>query len=80
MILIVELYCSEQLIKRIADAMVSGGYRDAGYEYVIVDDCWSEMKRDSSGHLHPDPIRFPSGMKNLGDYVFKKKTILQTVV
>lgn len=49
--------------------MVSGGYKDAGYEYVIVDDCWSEMKRDTNGHLHPDPTRFPNGMKSLGDYV-----------
>lgn len=71
--LIVNQYSSEQLIKRIADAMVTGGYRDAGYEYVIVDDCWSEMKRDSSGHLHSDSTRFPSGMKSLGDYVCKRK-------
>lgn len=60
---------SEQLIKRTADAIVSGGYRDAGYEYVIIDDCWAEMKRDHFGHLHPDRIRFPNGMKSLGDYV-----------
>lgn len=56
--------------------MVSGGYRDAGYEYVIVDDCWSEMKRDSSGHLHPDSTRFPSGMKDLGDYVYNKSELV----
>lgn len=59
--------------------MVSGGYRDAGYEYVIVDDCWSEMKRDSSGYLHPDRTRFPSGMKHLGDYVFTKEVNYGTI-
>src|SRR5215475_130795 len=30
----------ERLIQRMADAMVASGMRDAGYQYVIVDDCW----------------------------------------
>lgn len=60
---------SENLIKRTVDAIVRDGYKDAGYEYVIIDDCWSEMERSSEGLLVPDKLRFPSGMKALSDYV-----------
>lgn len=52
-----------------ADRMVSDGYLAAGYEYLIVDDCWLAKTRDSDGNLQPDKDRFPSGMKALGDYV-----------
>lgn len=49
---------------------MSGGYKDAGYEYVIIDDCWLEMERDPvTKELVPDRKRFPSGMKALADYV-----------
>lgn len=61
---------SEKLAKNIADAMVSGGFRDAGYEYVIIDDCWLEKDRDPITHeLIPDRMRFPNGIKDLADYV-----------
>lgn len=49
--------------------MVRDGYKDAGYEYVIIDDCWAEMERSSEGQLIPDKLRFPNGMKTLADYV-----------
>lgn len=49
--------------------MASQGYKEAGYEYVIIDDCWLANERDSDGRLQPDPIRFPSGIKALADYV-----------
>lgn len=62
---------SETLIKEIADAMVSSGMRDAGYEYVVIDDCW-QVSRDIEGNIVPDPERFPSGMKALADYVHSK--------
>ncbi|WFE40781.1 ricin-type beta-trefoil lectin domain protein [Micromonospora sp. WMMD998] len=60
---------SESLIRQMADAMVSSGMRDAGYQYVVVDDCWMNPNRDSAGNLQGDPGRFPSGMKALGDYI-----------
>lgn len=61
---------SEWLIKNATDYIVSGGYKDAGYEYVIIDDCWLEMERDPvTKELVPDRKRFPSGMKALADYV-----------
>ena len=60
---------SERLFMQIADVMVKDGYRDAGYNYVCIDDCWLAETRDNQGRLQPDPKRFPSGMKALADYV-----------
>ena len=62
---------SEDLVKSIADGMVSGGMKDAGYEYVIIDDCW-QVSRDANGNIVPDPKAFPSGMKALADYIHSK--------
>ena len=59
---------NEKLIREAADAMVSSGMKDAGYKYIIIDDCWQGV-RDSLGFIHPDSARFPSGMKALADYV-----------
>jgi len=61
----------EALIRGAADAMVASGMRDAGYKYVVIDDCW-EGVRDADGRLQPDPKRFPSGMRALGDYIHSK--------
>ncbi|MFO7447184.1 MAG: glycoside hydrolase family 27 protein [Ignavibacteriaceae bacterium] len=61
----------EKLIRQTADAMVSSGMKDAGYSYVVIDDCW-HGQRDSLGFIHPDPERFPSGMKALADYIHSK--------
>jgi len=62
---------SEKTIKEIADSMVSSGMRDAGYIYLVIDDCW-QVDRDSAGNIVADPKRFPSGMKSLGDYIHSK--------
>jgi len=62
---------NEQVIRKTADAMVSSGMKDAGYEYVVIDDCW-QIGRDSSGNIMPDPKKFPSGIKALADYVHSK--------
>ena len=58
----------EKLIRETADAMVKLGLKDAGYQYVNIDDCWHGA-RDANGEMHPDPQRFPSGIKALADYV-----------
>ena len=63
---------SESLIRQMADAIVSSGMRDRGYQYVVVDDCWFNPNRDSAGNLQGDPGRFPSGMRALGDYIHGK--------
>jgi alpha-galactosidase len=62
---------NEQLIRETADAMATNGMKAAGYEYVNIDDCW-HGKRDVQGFIHPDPERFPSGLKALADYVHAK--------
>ena len=62
---------SEQLIKETADAIVASGMRDAGYRYVVIDDCW-EVARDAAGALVADSTRFPHGIKTLADYVHAK--------
>lgn len=62
---------NEELIRATADAMVSSGMKDAGYQYVNIDDCW-HGERDSLGFIQPDPTRFPSGMKALADYIHSK--------
>ncbi|MER5622642.1 lectin [Streptosporangium sp. NPDC002544] len=60
---------NETLIRQTADALVSNGMRDLGYQYVVVDDCWFDPNRDSAGNLQANLSRFPSGMKALGDYL-----------
>ncbi|HEU6454589.1 MAG TPA: glycoside hydrolase family 27 protein [Roseateles sp.] len=62
---------SEQLIRQQADAMAASGLKDAGYRYIVIDDCW-QKSRDADGNIQPDPERFPSGMKALADYVHAK--------
>ncbi len=62
---------SEDLIKGMADAMVSSGLKDAGYQYIVIDDCW-QVRRDANGNIVADPGRFPSGIKALADYVHSK--------
>ncbi|XP_054715039.1 alpha-N-acetylgalactosaminidase-like [Uloborus diversus] len=63
---------SEQLYMDMADRLVADGYKELGYEYVNIDDCWMERKRDSSNRLVPDHKRFPNGIKALADYVHSK--------
>ena len=60
---------SEHLFKVQAEEMVKKGFLEAGYEYIIIDDCWLSHERDANGKLQPDPDRFPSGIKALADYV-----------
>src|ERR1051326_8105443 len=48
---------NERVVRDTADAMVTSGMRDAGYQYVVVDDCWAGP-RDSNGFITADPRRF----------------------
>ena len=63
---------NEELIKGVADALIASGMQKAGYTYIVIDDCWESMERDKQGNLVPDPAKFPSGMKALGDYLHAK--------
>lgn len=64
---------SDSLIRESADAVVAQGLKDAGYEYVVIDDCWSEKTRDkNTRRIVPDPVKFPHGIKEVADYVHNK--------
>ena len=63
---------NEQMMLEITDVMVERGYRDAGYKYVVIDDCWSMRERNENGELVADPEKFPHGMKFIADYVHSK--------
>ena len=63
---------NEELIKQAADAFVESGLKDAGYEYIVIDDCWSEKQRNEKGELVPDHYKFPNGIKAVADYVHSK--------
>ncbi|HEY5055164.1 MAG TPA: glycoside hydrolase family 27 protein [Acidobacteriaceae bacterium] len=62
---------NEEVIRASADAIASNGMKDAGYQYVNMDDCW-QISRDAAGNIVADPQKFPSGIKALADYVHSK--------
>lgn len=61
----------EATIRATADTMARNGMKEAGYQYVVIDDCWHGT-RDMNGFITEDRTRFPSGMKALGDYIHAK--------
>lgn len=62
----------EKTVCEMADAMVDTGLLAAGYEYLVIDDCWAERERDAQHRLVPDGKKFPNGMKAVADYVHAK--------
>jgi alpha-galactosidase len=62
---------NETVVRAQADAMVSSGMKDAGYEFIVIDDCW-QVGRDAAGNILADPQKYPSGIKALADYVHSK--------
>ena len=62
---------SEDLVKSAADAMANSGMKEAGYQYVVIDDCW-QVSRDGNGNIVADAQRFPSGIRALADYVHSR--------
>lgn len=64
---------SDKLVRESADAFVDLGFKKAGYEYIVVDDCWSKKVRNTENfRLEADPDKFPEGMKAVADYVHGK--------
>jgi len=59
---------SEDLVRSMADAMVKSGMKEAGYQYVVIDDCW-QASRDSNANIVANLQRFPRGIKALADYI-----------
>ena len=62
---------SESLLLDTAQIMVDSGLRDAGYNYVVLDDCWAAMARDENDMLVVDRIKFPRGMNYVSDRLHK---------
>src|SRR5579863_3884347 len=62
---------NESVIREVADAMAASGMKDAGYQYIVIDDCW-QVSRDSAGNIQADKVKFPHGIKALADYIHSK--------
>ncbi len=62
---------SDSMIRGEADAMVASGMREAGYRYIVIDDCW-QTSRDAHGAIDADSAQFPNGIKALADYVHSR--------
>jgi len=63
---------NEKSVKDIADKFIELGLKDAGYEYIVLDDGWMAKERDVDGNLIANPMKFPNGMKALADYIHSK--------
>lgn len=63
---------TETAVLEMADTMVASGMREAGYHYVVVDDCWQAHRRRADGRLEAHPRRFPSGMAALGEQIHQR--------
>jgi alpha-galactosidase len=63
---------NEDLLLETADALVQTGMKNAGYEYIVIDDCWQATQRDNDGNLVPDPNKFPHGMAYLADAIHRR--------
>jgi len=63
---------NEDVARKTIDAMASNGFKEAGYEYVIVDGGWRDTKLGPNGELLPHPVKFPHGIKALADYAHSK--------
>ncbi len=62
---------NEKDLREVADALVSTGLRDVGFNYLFIDDGW-QGGRDNKNRMIADPKKFPSGIKALADYVHSK--------
>jgi alpha-galactosidase len=62
---------NEALVRKQADAMLASGMKEAGYRYIVIDDCW-QKSRDADGNIVADPERFPGGIKALADELHAK--------
>jgi len=63
---------NEKVIREVIDAIVESGLKEAGYEYVIIDGGWRDVKLGPNGELQAHPTKFPHGIKPLADYAHSK--------
>lgn len=69
---VVQSDISESVIRTVADAFVSQGLLDAGYNHLVIDDNWHAPSRAYDGTPQPHPSKFPNGMKVCADYAHSK--------
>lgn len=62
---------SEDLLLGTSKILVATGLRDVGYNYVVLDDCWSDGREDN-GYLKVDLNKFPNGMKHVADQIHSR--------
>lgn len=62
---------NEEIISGQADAIISNGMKDAGYNFINIDDGYFGT-RDEDGGMQPNPEKFPNGMKTVVDYIHSK--------
>ena len=62
------LNINEELVKEVADVFVEKGLKDAGYQYLVIDDGW-QIGRDDKGNILSNEEKFPSGIKSLVDHI-----------
>ena len=60
------------VIEQQTDALVASGMKDAGYEYVNIDEGWWKGARDSSGNITVDNAQWPGGMSAIVSYIHGK--------
>jgi alpha-galactosidase len=63
---------NETVVKKMADAFITSGMKDAGYQYVNLDDCWMDGRDSSTGKIKVNASKFPAGIAALADYVHGK--------
>ena len=51
---------NSEIVRQQADALVANGMKDAGYEYVVIDEGWWQGQRDTAGNIVVDPKRWPA--------------------
>ncbi|CRJ84731.1 hypothetical protein BN1708_009137 [Verticillium longisporum] len=64
----------ESVFLKVGHHLVDYGLKDLGYEYVNIDDCWSDkvLRRDNTTkEIIPDYVKFPNGIKHVADEIHK---------
>ncbi|MFB9240047.1 RICIN domain-containing protein [Plantactinospora siamensis] len=63
---------NSSVIRAQTDALVSAGLKDAGYQYVNIDEGWWQGTRDAAGNITVDQNEWPGGMQAIADYIHSK--------
>jgi alpha-galactosidase len=66
---------NEDVFLRVAELFVDLGLKDVGYQYVNIDDCWSDKEKfrnATTGRIVVDSVKFPNGIDGLADEIHAK--------